>query len=437
MRLPIALALLTLSLQVCADESGAGGPTGAAHAPASAYRPLNATEDATFRRGRELFAVHWVAAGTTDADGHGGLGPLFNANACESCHPGAGRGEGPAGDGPVPAALVVKLEAPVIDRGREPVGDPVYGRIFNTQALTGVPAEGVVVVKYREITGNYYPGGGYWRMREPTYHLTELRYGPLASTTVIKPRLAPPLFGVGYLAAVPDSFVDGEAKRASPTSTGQQVRASGRFGWQGDVASLRDQTTKAFALEMGLTSSDRPADDCTPVQVDCARSPRAGSPEVPDESLAAIVEYLQLLAPPPARPISRKDETGRRVFSQIGCGACHLTELGVELRRADGTPSTGLVAAYTDLRRHDLGRRMADRDASGHVVPTLWRTAPLWGLGLRSSTGRDPTFLHDGRARTIEEAVLWHLGEAADAGRRFRELSPGRRDDLLRWLASR
>src|ERR1700739_3450892 len=140
--------------------------------------------------GKAVFGRHWAPAGTAGVGQ--GLGPLFNADSCSACHGAGGEGgKGPLGEGPAPAALVVQLETPAAVTGAEPGGDPVYGHVFNTSAVPGVQAEGVVLIHYREDEGHYYPDGFRWRMRVPHYRLSGLSHGPLARTTVIKPRLAP------------------------------------------------------------------------------------------------------------------------------------------------------------------------------------------------------------------------------------------------------
>ncbi|MBS0374329.1 MAG: hypothetical protein JSR73_07085 [Proteobacteria bacterium] len=381
--------------------------------------------------GQALFERQWQPA---RPDGGGdGLGPLYNAPSCGSCHSDATHGHGPLSDGVVPAALVITLEAASSEARTEPAGDPVYGHVFNSAAVEGVRAEGTVTVRYHELAGTYYPGGTRWKIRVPEYRFETLNYGPLATRTVIKPRLAPALFGVGLLEAVPDDAITrGAAGARLAWQWRHGARYLGRFGWQSASLSVRDQVTKAFANEMGLTTPDRAHDDCTGRQP-CAEPP-PGPPEVDEASVAALVEYVKSIEVPPATHAQEEDAEGRRIFAAIGCPNCHRPELPVERTAPDGTRVTGTISPYTDLQVHDLGHGMADRDSTGRVVPSRWRTAPLWGIGFRMSRPERPVFLHDGRARTVEEAVLWHLGEATSEQRLFGELSPYRRAILLHWL---
>jgi CxxC motif-containing protein (DUF1111 family) len=391
----------------------------------SSDAPIGGEVDAAqVKLGRSVFDTEWVAAGAPGILGRSGVGPLFNAASCTACHSGGAHGRGPKGDGPVPVALVIQLQPPTTGANTEPSGgDPIYGHVFSTSALGSAQVEGAVTVRYTETAGYYYPFGGRWTLRVPHYHL-EVRQGPLAPTTVIKPRLAPALFGVGLLEAVPEAAIN----------EGSGKRPIGRFGWQASAVSVRDQTTIALAREMGLTSTDRPDDDCTPAEASCPGRPDGAPPEVSEELLGAVVTFVRTLAVPESPTHAVRDPLGAKLFANIGCGACHRPQLTVPHPRSDGTVASPVIAPYTDLMLHDLGADMADENVSGARVTSLWRTAPLWGLGYRVKEESYPTFLHDGRATSIEEAILWHSGEAAYSKYQFMKLGPHARETLLRWI---
>jgi CxxC motif-containing protein (DUF1111 family) len=241
----------------------------------------------------------------------------------------------------------------------------------------------------------------------------------------VKPRLAPGLFGVGLLEAVPKSVIGDDSKSDAPVD--------GRFGWQEEATSVRDQTTRAFSREMGLTSRDRPNDDCTSAEGGCLSS-MSDAPEVPDELLDALVAFEHELAVPASSARPKNATLGAALFVSIGCAECHRSRLPVVLPGADGARVSGFIAPYTDLRLHDLGQEMADEEVSGARVASKWRTAPLWGFGYRLKTESQPTFLHDGRARTPEEDILRHGVEGAGARRQFTNLGPRSRAALLHWL---
>lgn len=429
-----------------------------------AYRKLSEAESARYDLGMAVFNTHFVVAGTPNAGRRDGVGPLFNSSSCDACHNNGARGRGPTGDGPAPDSLVIQLTAATAKNRADPEGDPVYGRVFNPIALDGVPPEGEVLIHYEARQGHY-PDGTAWSLRVPHYELTKLHYGPLAPGTIVKPRLAPALFGAGLLDAIElegggHSAVLGEPPSAAPgarqfhresvaaagaapaatnlapasTGTAPAPIVGGRFGWQATARSVRDQTARAFAREMGLTSADIPNDDCTAAEAACLQQPNGGSPEVSDDLFNAVLSFQHWLAVP-ASPTPHSDaDHGGQTFADLGCAACHRPQWPVTLPDGDGNPDTATITPYTDLRLHDLGPGLADQTVTGKKVTSRWRTAPLWGLGYRMSLEHFPTFLHDGRARSTEEAILWHDGEAARARQRFERLTANERKAFLRWL---
>jgi CxxC motif-containing protein (DUF1111 family) len=392
------------------------------------YLPLAAEVADQYQLGHAVFNTNFLPVGTAGAGRRAGLGPIFNASSCDECHNEGAHGRGPIGDGPVPDSMVMELErlpgvgaaAPL--EVADPPGDPVYGRVLSPAAVEGFMPEGEVILHYHIIQRSY-PDGTAWTVRQPTYELTHLNYGSLAPNIVVKPRLAPALFGVGLLEAV-------------PARAGQM--APGRFGWQAAALTVRDQTTRALAREMGVTSTDRPVDDCTSAEVECLQQRHLESAEISTELLDALLTFEKWLAVPqnplPAPPAQQA--AGLKLFKATGCSGCHQPEQPVTLMQADGQPLKARIAPYTDLSVHDLGPGLADHELAGLVHPTRWRTAPLWGIGYRLSRQSRPTFLHDGRARSVEEAVLWHDGEAAVVRERFEHLPRAQREQLLRFVAA-
>jgi len=394
-------------------------------------------ETAKYELGQAVFNTQFVEAGTAGAGRIDGLGPLFGNAACDSCHNDGARGRGPIEPCEIPGQLVVQLAGAGADGG-----DPRYGRMLSPAAIHGVPPEGRVRVSFRIQAGRY-GDGSRWERREPWYRLEALGYGALDARTVIRPRLAPAVFGAGLLDAIAqDAIVRG----ADPTdANGDGVAGSprwvsgvagrsvvGRFGWQATVATLRQQTAMAFLLEQGLTSSDLASDDCTIHQPACRAARDGGAPEVLPEFFDAVVTYQRLLAVP-ASPVYAGDGRPAALFAGAGCAACHLSSLPVRL--PDG--SEGVIHTYTDLLTHDLGVGLADRDVRGRPVASRWRTAPLWGIGWRREEGRALALLHDGRARSVEEAILWHEGEAERARTAFMSMDAGERAVLAEWVLRR
>jgi len=399
------------------------------------YRKLSDAEFARYDLGMTVFNTQFVIAGTPGAGRRDGLGPLFNSASCDACHNNGAHGRGPTEDGPAPAPLVVQLAVPSPggDQLADPPGDPVYGRVFNTISLPGVAPEGVVVIRYEDTAGKY-PDGAAWKLRVPHYSFTNLRYGPISAQTVVKPRLAPASFGAGLLDAAGAESTPESATRRSHSSGSSALPNRGRFGWQASAVSVRDQTARAFSREMGLTSAGIAHDDCTPAETDCLHEPNGGSPEVSDELFDAVLSFQRWLAVPSSPSPHPQPDPDAQVFTDLGCASCHQPQLRLTLTDVDAKTSKAVIAPYTDLRLHDLGMRLADEDVGGHKVASKWRTAPLWGLGYRVSFERSSTFLHDGRARSAEEAILWHDGEAAVARERFEKLPATQRKAFLHWL---
>ena len=433
-------------LSVALDTGPIGSQPFADHRNPPSYRKLSDAEFARYDFGMTVFNTQFVVAGTPNAGRRDGVGPLFNSSSCDACHNNGARGRGPTGDGPAPDSLVIQLTAATARNRSDPEGDPVYGRVFNPIALEGVPPEGEVLIHYETRTGHY-PDGTAWNLRVPHYELIKLHYGPVASETIVKPRLAPALFGAGLLDAVrredygsqptvPGGDRPTASGRRDPHGSSEDSLApgAGRFGWQATALSVRDQTARAFAREMGLTSTDITSDDCTPAETACLQQPNGGSPEVSDDLFDAVLTFQRWLAVPASPTPHPSSDHGDQIFADLGCVACHQPQWPVTLTDAAGNTTAATIAPYTDLRLHNLGTGLADETVAGKKVVSQWRTAPLWGLGYRMSLERFPTFLHDGRARSAEEAILWHDGEAAGARKRFEHLTTDQRKAFLRWL---
>lgn len=375
------------------------------------YRALDEGERALFELGIAVFNTQWVPAGTPRAERRDGLGPLFNAASCDACHNNGARIRGPLQEGLAPASLVIQL------RAREG-GPSVLGHVLNTAAIAGHEAEGVVRLRFTERVGRY-PDGQAWTLREPVYDIRLNGGNSLSPETVIGPRIAPAVFGAGLLDAVPAAAITD-----NPGKNG----ALGRFGWQGGAVSLEQQTAHAFSREMGLTTALVGHDDCAAADTPCREAPLGGEPEVSAEFMSAVLAFQRWVAV----PSTPGDGAGAKLFKRAGCVQCHLPQLPVE-----GVAGITAIAAYTDLRLHDLGEGLADRDAEGRVIASRWRTAPLWGLGHALRSGDGAALLHDGRARNVEEAVLWHDGEAAPARQSFEKMSAVERERLLDWVGRR
>jgi len=431
--LTVLLAATVLVAQ--AGELGRAGLT-QDHSPLP-WRSLDGRTQAAFTFGSVLFNTSWVAAGTPDASNHDGLGPLYNAASCDECHNGTGAARAIRGSGELPATVVVQLNR----KGTDDIGDPVYGHLLSTDALAGFQPEARVSVNYSTVKGRY-ADGMTWRLRRPHYTVTELSDGPLAAHTVISVRVAPTLYGVGLLDQVSDAAIENIAAKQARTAAATGIqgilrwhtrggqRQLGRFGWQNVAVSVADQTARALSREMGLTNPRIDHDDCTAQQTQCLNASSGGEPEVSAAFFTSLLAYQHWLGVPASAGASLAS-MGRRAFKTVGCDACHRPTLPMAI---DGKRQ--FIHPYTDLLLHNLGDELDDHTAGGQPVRIVWRTAPLWGLHVGLQRPGGIALLHDGRARSVAEAVLWHGGEAARSRERFEDLPKAERTALLAWIDS-
>jgi CxxC motif-containing protein (DUF1111 family) len=323
------------------------------------------------------------------------------------------------------------------------VPDPVYGGQLQDQALPGVPVEALATITFETVSGTFTDGTGY-TLERPVYTVGPGGYGPFGTGLRVSPRIAPHMIGLGLLEALPvarlqaledadDRDGDGISGRMQwlETATGA---VPGRFGWKCDAPTVERQVAGAFAGDMGLTTRVVMADDCTAGQPECVSAANGGTPEVSDTVFDQVVLYSRTLAVPARRaaddPTVRR---GQRLFARLGCDGCHVPSH----RTGEGALpelSDQLIWPYTDLLLHDMGEALADDVPVGQASGREWRTPPLWGLGLVEAVGGHTRFLHDGRARSLEEAILWHGGEAEAAREAYRALDAGERAALLAFI---
>lgn len=412
---------------------------------------LTAEERRAFFVGNAFFNDPWVTA-PSSTTGRDGLGPTFNATSCAGCHFKDGRGAPPTEDDPDRIGLLVRLS--VVDERGAHAPHPAYGDQLQDHAILGVPPEGQLNIAWDVVDGAYGDGTAFTLLR-PRFTFRDVAFGPIGDggpTLAISPRTAPATFGLGLLEAVPEADIVARADADDRDGDGISGRpnrvpdartedfALGRFGWKAGQPTIEQQTAAAFLGDIGITSSLHPETNCPSPQVKCRAAPDGGSPELDDAKLARIVLYDQTLAVPAQRDAD--DPTvvaGAALFAAARCDACHVPAMRT------GPRSTVAVAAladqpfapYTDLLLHDMGPGLADDRPEHGATGTEWRTAPLWGVGLIPTVNGHDRLLHDGRARGIAEAVLWHGGEAEGARERFRMMSGAERDALVAFVASR
>ena len=410
-----------------------------------------------FSVGNSFFRSPWVIAPSTTT-ARDGLGPLFNTNACQNCHIKDGRGHPPTPDAANAVSMLVRLsipDAPQYARVIEQLGvvpEPVYGGQFQDMSVPGVTPEGKVRVDYTPVPVRFKDGTEV-ELRKPTLQMTQLNYGPMHPDTRFSARVAPPMIGLGLLEAIPEDALLANAAAQAKEKNGingrpnqvwddaQQKTVVGRFGWKAGQPNLNQQNVHAFSGDMGLTTSLRPIDDCTDAQTACKQAPNGngpdGEPEVSDNILRLVLFYSRNLAVPARRDVGTPEVlAGKNLFYQAGCQSCHTPKYTTAANAAEPELANQVIRPYSDLLLHDMGEGLADNRSEFQASGRDWRTPPLWGIGLTQAVSGHTQFLHDGRARNLLEAVLWHGGEAKAAQQQVLSVNAEQRAALLAILNS-
>jgi len=417
-----------------------------------------------FLVGNGLFRKDWVSA-PSSTQASDGLGPLFNARSCQACHVKDGRGTVPGFD-PLArtdaVALLLRLSVPpVTDEDRRRLAsaelpflpEPTYGVQLQNFAVAGLPAEGRLDISYEpvEVALN---GGETATLMRPTYRIADPAYGPLRDDVRMSPRLAQPMIGLGLLEAVHEADIlahaaadKGDGVRGRPNWVRDETTgklALGRFNWKASQPTVAQQSAAAFSNDMGLSTPMFPSHygECTRAQAACFELPHGAQPhlgehEVPAELMDFVADYSTNLAVPQRRDVDEpRVLAGKKLFYQANCVACHVPKYVTRRDAARPEHRFQLIWPYSDLLLHDMGDGLADGVSEALASGRDWRTPPLWGIGLTRTVNPNATWLHDGRARTLLEAVLWHGGEAQAARDRVVAMTPGERADLIRFLES-
>ncbi|MBP3945587.1 di-heme oxidoredictase family protein [Psychrobacter sp. K31L] len=461
------------------QEIKQGGDSGISITSAESYsKPssnLTALRKGSFFIGNAFFQQPWVIA-PASTDSRDGLGALFNVAACQSCHVKDGRGHAPMSSKDDADSLLIRLSMPATtDEQRQQLQDsliekvvhPMYGGQLQDRGIQGVPAEARIAVQWTDMPVTF--ADGYVEtLRAPRFELTKPGYGAFDNEMMVSPRVALPMIGLGLLEQIPDDDIKKQAVNNNNTSdisgkfnwvmdpqTGKH--ALGRFGWKAGQTKLITQNQSAFNEDMGLTSNIRPHESCMPSQTACINATTGadeqgnGKPpvEVNDEIAKFVEFYTRNLAVPHRRNADDKLVlAGKKRFYDMGCQSCHTPRYQLPKTDDDHLEQHGqVIYPYTDLLLHDMGDALADRTIAGKLpaknaqVEFLansyeWRTPALWGIGLAQTVDPQATFLHDGRARTLMEAVLWHGGEAENQRQKVLKLDKQGRAELNAFLKS-
>lgn len=416
-----------------------------------------------FMVGRGLFRRLWVTApsSTQAADG---LGPLYNARSCMECHPGNARGHGPIDSSNDVGLLLLRVDIPAQNKQQQQqlakfeinnVPEPNYGIQMQNFAIPGHLAEYKLMVEYENIPVLFSDGTAI-NLRKPVYSAKELAYGPLHDDVRISPRVPPQIIGLGLLEAINDQDIfkqedpldrdgDGISGRANIVWSNEFSKtALGRFGYKAGLPSINEQVQSAFSIDLGLSVPlfRSAAGDCTQQQERCLLAPNGNSVQYDDlEADQEMVDVVNLYINHLSVPSQRDKENlhvreGEKIFHQLGCQKCHTPAYVTANNAKEKRNRTKSIAPYTDLLLHDMGSGLADHRPEGLATGSEWRTAPLWGIGLtKQVTGYD-YYLHDGRARNLLEAILWHGGEAQSQRDAVINLGRIEREQLVKFLES-
>ncbi|MDE0767269.1 MAG: hypothetical protein OSB19_02665 [Opitutaceae bacterium] len=441
--------LLVLSCSsLVADPNLPGGATTSFERLREAFTQpasnLNPRSFAQFFSGDTIFNTNWVNAASV-VNGRDGLGPLFNTRSCSACHFKDGRGRPPE-KGEISNGLLIRISLPKNDRNAAPRAHPVYGNQLSVRALPGLLPEATIEISYKEIVGKY-PDENEFRIQQPEYTIDDWGYGTPDASLLMSPRVAPSVFGLGLLDAIPDEIIlaqadpndqNGDGISGRPNwvkSPSRGDRQLGKYGWKANKATIEDQTAGAFQGDLGITSALFPEENHSLTQVDALAFPSGGSPELNARDLEDIVFYLKTLAPPASRfKDDNAYENGRRLFVQSQCSSCHTPEFTTGIQTEIPALANQRIYPYTDLLLHDMGEQLADNRPDFEAKGNEWRTPPLWGLGMIQKVNGHSRLLHDGRARNVEEAILWHGGEAESSKRVFMHLSAAQRKILIDFV---
>ncbi|EHS1182242.1 c-type cytochrome [Vibrio vulnificus] len=450
--------LIVLSSTAFANDLKSGGDTSVKKEGPNAFSlpaanlPMSKRLD--FSVGNSFFRNPWVSA-PASTDARDGLGPLFNTNGCQNCHIKDGRGHPPEKGDSHAVSMLVRLSIPALTAEQKKavitsgvIPEPTYGGQLQDFALQDQKPEGQISIRYSDVPVTFSDGTTVV-LRKPAVEIRDLAYGEMHPQTLLSARVAPPMIGLGLLESIAEETllqwadeddrnqdgISGKLNKVWDVQT--QSLAIGRFGWKAGQPTLMQQNAAAFNGDLGLTSHLFPQENCTDRQDLCRKLPNGGSPEVSDNILDFVEFYSQHLAVPIRRNVNDPQvKFGETLFVQSGCESCHKQTVKTAKREALPALSEQTIYPYTDLLLHDMGPGLADNRPEYLANGQEWRTPPLWGIGYTQEVNDHTYFLHDGRARNLMEAVLWHGGEAEAAKQKVLKMSAKERNALIAFLNS-
>lgn len=434
----------TTETSVPAEEFELGGATTLHISGADAYSyaapNLSAANAQRHLDADAAFAQFFV---TAPAPRFGGLGPVYNQSSCNGCHIRNGRSQPPTSINDNTSGLLFRLSLAGTGAHGGNVPVPNFGGQLQHRAIYGTQPEGQVDIQYISEVVNFIDGYTA-TLQRPVYTIINT-YTTLPTGVLVSPRNAPPVYGLGLIEAITeadilanvdenDANADGISGRANYVwSVRDQQLKLGRFGWKANNPTAYQQTAEAFNQDMGITSPYFPNENCHN-QSNCTNDTTTATTSIDDAFVKLTAFYFQTLAVPAARNLNDATvKRGKELFEKAYCAKCHTPKF-VTGTHEFAELSNQTIYPYSDWLVHDMGQGLADNRPDNQATGTEWRTAPLWGIGLTQVVNPNARFLHDGRARTLEEAILWHDGEASYSRDYYKNLSKKDRDAVIAFL---
>lgn len=400
---------------------------------------LNTSEFAQHALGDADFSDNFV---TSPAIKNPGLGPIFNHISCVVCHPKNGKSPQPISGSDL-KGLLFRVSIPRADESLGPLAVAGLGTQLQNKATVGKQPEAQINISFTE-TNYTFDDGTPYTLRKPIYTITSSTT-TIPSNMQVSPRIAQQVIGLGLLEAISSitilakedindnngDGISGKANRVwNPVAKQFEL---GRFGWKANNATLLAQSAGALNEDIGITSFVFPTESSFgQTQYDGLHDEH----ELDSQTVIDLTFYTQSLAVPKRRNFNEPStNNGKQLFFKIGCDKCH-TQKYTTGSNAIAFLSNQTIYPYTDLLLHDMGSDLSDGRPDFLATGNEWRTPPLWGIGLTELVNGHTNFLHDGRARSILEAIMWHGGEAESQKLQVKKLSKSERNDLVKFIES-
>ena len=456
----IFLSIFVIRADTFADPSLPGGETSNQVENKNSFslssRNLEEHMRINFLVGNALFERMWEDSSISKNIAKDGLGPFFSARSCESCHINDGRGHIPLTNKEDKISVVIQISQNIAQSNDyiKNIEDDIYGGQISEFAVKDVLKEADIIIDYK-YSLEMYEDGRVVELRRPIIKIDNLNYGDFNESTIFSARIAQPMIGLGLIEHISDQSLlmnedindtnnDGVSGKANKVwDIENEKLAIGRFGWKAAQPSVYQQTADAFYHDMGLSNKlySNPF-NCTSKQVECAKAISGNSEEYDDlevsnDQLDLVTFYSSQLGVPARRSINAENvKKGKEIFFALNCNSCHVESFTTGDTGSHANLNNQIIYPYSDFLLHDMGESLSDGVSEFFAQGSEWRTPPLWGIGLTSIVSDEYGYLHDGRARTIEEAILWHGGEANEIIQNYKKLKKNEVNQLLSFINS-